>query len=115
VKFHLSSQLLEMVELISIFDQGVYDILKLVVSTEVTSGSNLCPASGTLFFVDSIVVLDTVGTEFMQALTNIQRVFVDLSTNRAKKAFFQRVKNSHIDSLILRCIKFELFLLISIL
>lgn len=67
IQFNLASQLLQFVELLGIFYNSVDNVLQFVVLAEVTSRTNLSSAGGAFLLVNSIVVLNTVGAEFVEA------------------------------------------------
>ena len=66
IQFDLASQLLQFVELLSIFDHSVNDVLQFVVLSKVTPRTYLSSASGTFLLVNSIKVLNAVGAEFVE-------------------------------------------------
>lgn len=97
------------IELMNINDKTIYDVLQLVVSSEVTTRAYLATASWTFFFVDAVVVFDATSAELVQTVFYVQGVFVDFGADRTQKAFFKGVEDLNVDCLVLLSVKFQFF------
>lgn len=74
IQFDLASQLLQFVELLGIFYHSVYNVLQFIVLAEVTSRTYLSSAGGAFLLVNSIVVLNALGAELVEAWPYIYRL-----------------------------------------
>ena len=114
IELNLSTFLFQFVEFGSVFDQSVYNILQLVISSQMPPRPNLSSTSRALLLVNTIVVLNTSGAKLVQARPDIKRIHIDVSAHRTQQSFFQVFKICGGNNLVLSGIKFEFLEIFSI-
>jgi hypothetical protein len=110
----VSSDVLEIVELGNVVDEGSDNLLQVEVSPQLSSRAYLLPASGTLLFINSVIIFDASRAKLVQALLYIQRVNKNVAAHRAKQEVLELVHQTNIDLVTLLSDFNSLFLNLSL-